>query len=131
MANEQNLIPFNKMTEKQQRELASRGGKASQKARRERKTFKEILETLLEKEIEDKTTGEMVTRKEAMTVMLLQNAIKGNMNAWREIRDTIGERPVEEHHITGTIPTDMSVESMLDLKDIIDGKKAPKAKDNG
>ena len=40
MANEKNLIPFNKLTESQQREIASKGGKASVEAKRKRKTLK-------------------------------------------------------------------------------------------
>ena len=124
MANEQNLIPF---TSDQDREEASKNGKkggvASGKARREKRAFREILEDLLERQIEDKATGEMVTRKEAITTMLIANALKGNINAWREIRDSIGEKPIEEHHITGTVPTEMSIDGILNLRDVIDGKK--------
>ena len=124
MANEQNLIPF---TSDQDREEASKNGKkggvASGKARREKRAFREILEDLLERQIEDKATGEMVTRKEAITTMLIANALKGNINAWREIRDSIGEKPIEEHHIIGTVPTEMSVDGILNLRDVIDGKK--------
>ena len=43
MANEKNLIPFNERTKSQQREIASKGGKASVEAKRKRKTLKEEL----------------------------------------------------------------------------------------
>ena len=121
MANEQNLRPIQSVDEA--REKGRKGGVASGKARREKRMFRDILEELLEKQIEDKKTGEMVTRKEAITTMLIANALKGNINAWREIRDSIGEKPVEEHHITGVVPTEMSVEGILNLRDVIDGKR--------
>lgn len=123
MANEQNLIPNSQRTPSEVRENCRKGGIASGKARREKRAFREILEQLLEKQIEDKNTGEMVTRKEAITTMLIANALKGNINAWREIRDSIGEKPIEEHHIIGTVPTEMSIDGILNLRDVIDGKK--------
>lgn len=45
MANEQNLIPQNKRTKSEQREIARLGGKSSVKARRKKKYIKEQLET--------------------------------------------------------------------------------------
>ena len=48
MANEQNLVPFDKLTENERRELARKAGKASGEARRKRKTFRETLLALLE-----------------------------------------------------------------------------------
>lgn len=47
MANEQNLIPFNKRTESEQRKYASQGGKKSGEVRRQRKAMKEQMEMLL------------------------------------------------------------------------------------
>ena len=46
MANEQNLIPQNKRTKSEQREIARLGGKSSVKARRKKKYIKEQLDTL-------------------------------------------------------------------------------------
>lgn len=42
MANEQNLRPFAERSESEQREIRSKGGIASGKARRQRKTLREI-----------------------------------------------------------------------------------------
>ena len=47
MANEQNLIPFNKRTENEQREYAKKGGQKSGEVRRQRKAMKEQMEMLL------------------------------------------------------------------------------------
>ena len=93
MANEKNLIPFNKLTESQQREIASKGGKASVEAKRKRKTLKEELLLMLEDEEVQKSVA----------VALIQEAQSGNVKAFGMLRDTIGERPVErsEHTIVG------------------------------
>lgn len=47
MANESNLIPFNKQTESEQREIARKGGIKSGEIRRQRKAMKEQMEMLL------------------------------------------------------------------------------------
>ena len=47
MANEQNLIPWNKRTESEQREYAKKGGQKSGEVRRQRKAMKEQIEMLL------------------------------------------------------------------------------------
>ena len=41
MANEQNLNPFGTLTENEQREISSKGGKASGEARRKKKLLRE------------------------------------------------------------------------------------------
>ena len=53
MANEHNLTPFNKRTVSEQREICSKGGKASGEARRRKKTLKQTMKLLLEQEIMD------------------------------------------------------------------------------
>lgn len=86
MANEQNLIPFNEMTETEQRKIASKGGIASAEARKARKTLKEELLCLLEK-------GDT---QEKISLALLQKAMKGDTKAFEVIRDSIGEKPTEK-----------------------------------
>lgn len=53
MAGEENLIPFNQRTEKEQREIAKKGGIASGKARRRKATIKKTLETIMEMTVPD------------------------------------------------------------------------------
>ena len=43
MANEQNLIPWNKRTESEQREYARQGGKKSGEVRRKKKAMKDMM----------------------------------------------------------------------------------------
>lgn len=45
--NENNLIPFNKRTESEQREIAAEGGKKSGEARRKKRDMKKTMEMLL------------------------------------------------------------------------------------
>lgn len=101
MANEENLIPFGERTEKEQREIQVKGGIASGEARRAKKTMREMLDYLLEKEIENQKTGEKVTCREAMLSAMVKKAIKGDVKACQFVRDTSGETPVSKTEITG------------------------------
>lgn len=102
MANEENLVPF---TSDQSREEAQKngrkGGIASGEARRNKKTMKEMLDYLLEKEIVNQTTGEMVTCREAMLSSMVKKAIKGDVKACQFVRDTSGEAPVTKTEVSG------------------------------
>ena len=51
MPNEQNLIPFNKRTESEQREQARKGGQKSGEVRRQKKAMKETMKMLLSLEM--------------------------------------------------------------------------------
>ena len=95
MANEQNLNPFGTLTEDEQREISSKGGKASGEARRKKKLLRECLEILLEKEMTDKK-GETMTGAEALSAKLFKEAMKGNVKAFEVLRDTAGQKPVEK-----------------------------------
>ena len=99
MANEENLNPIR--TEKEARELGRKGGIASGEARRAKKTMKEMLDYLLDKEIENSKTGEMVTCREAMLSAMVKKAIEGNIKACQFVRDTSGEAPVTKTELTG------------------------------
>ena len=103
--NESNLIPFNELTEEEQRELARKGGIASGEARRRRKTLKDELIILLEQ-------GD--TQKN-ISVALIMEALEGNnkMKAFEVIRDTIGEKPKEAIEITNIDEATKEVDEYL------------------
>jgi hypothetical protein len=113
MANEQNLNPFGTLTENEQREISSKGGKASGEARRKKKLLRECLEILLEKEMTDKK-GETMTGAEALSAKLFKEAMKGNVKAFEVLRDTAGQKPVEKV-VVSEIDTDVidEVERMI------------------
>lgn len=73
-------------------EEASKGGKASGIARREKATMKATLEMLL-----NETNKNGKTYRELATLGLLKGAINGNANNYRTILETLGElRQAEE-----------------------------------
>ena len=84
-----NLKPQNTRTKEEQKEIARKGGIASGKARRERKTFKEELLLLLE-------SGDNQSK---VSVALLKKAMKGDTKAFEVIRDTIGEKPIDRQEV--------------------------------
>jgi len=120
MANEDNLIPFNERTESEHREIARSGGIASGESRRERKTLREHLLIYL-------STGD--TQDEILRA-LVDRARKGDIGAFKVIRDTIGEKSAEpkfegnplsleavaemDKIILGVIKTDIRAEDDLD-----------------
>ena len=89
------MIPFNELTESQQREIASKGGKASVEAKRKRKTLKEELLLML-------SEGET---QQSVTLALIEKAMSGDTKAFEVIRDTIGERPVDKVMIADVEPS--------------------------
>lgn len=114
MANEQNLIPWNKRTEKEQREYARKGGKKSGEVRRKRKAMKEQAEILLSLpfNIIDKNGNELkkvlenlgideenIDNQMAMIVALWRTALGNGRNqvtAVQELRDIIGDKEEKE-----------------------------------
>ena len=88
MANEGNLKPIR--TKSEAREKGKKGGKKSGEVRAQRKPLREELIALLETKIEDKTIQEKIS------FSLIQEAISGNVKAFETIRDTIGEKPIEQ-----------------------------------
>ena len=103
MANEQNLVPQNKRTKSEQREIARRGGKASGKSRKNKKYIKEILEELLLMDLPECKLNEDMRKlgiseenmsiQMAMCVMLIKQAVFGNLKAYQLVRDQIQQNP--------------------------------------
>ena len=89
MANEENLKKGKETqfrTGEEQAKVARKGGIASGEARRQRKTLREELIMLLE----------MNDNNNKISVALLERALKGDIQAFTTIRDTIGEKPVDK-----------------------------------
>lgn len=93
MANEQNLRT---PTTEEARERGRKGGKASAAKRAERKTFREGLLLLLNEPIlkDGKPTDK--TPQDAIIAALVKRAANGDTRAFEMIRDTIGEKPMQE-----------------------------------
>lgn len=118
MAGEENLIPFNQMTEEEQRKIARMGGIASQKARKEKKRMKETIDAILQmamnpgKELEideiksfAEMKGKNLTVEQAMVVQQIQKALKGDLSAVTFLRDTSGQKPAELIEMNASVNT--------------------------
>ena len=96
MANEENLVPFNQLAEKEQREIARKGAMASAKVRKEKKTMREILRECLNMECTDddleklKLTGK-IDNGTAVTLGLILGAKSGNAQNYKQIVEMLGE----------------------------------------
>lgn len=98
--NEQNLIPFNQLTESEQRELARKGGRASAEARRKKASMRQSMQSLLDMPLNEQLAGQMKalglvgdewTFTDLVNVSAIQAASRGNVRAMEYIRDTAGQ----------------------------------------
>jgi len=97
-----NLIGPGDRTPDERRESARNAGKASGVSRNKRKTFRESLLTILSMPVDDPETYEALkklgldgTFQSAIDLAQIRNAQRGDTDASRFVRDTIGEKPRE------------------------------------
>lgn len=110
MANEQNLIPNSERTPSERRENARKAGIASGKARREKKTLREIMEvygSMPDPDCEGQTNDEAVVFNQ---YKLAKSKGPGSTQAAAFIRDTKGEKP---HDVIET--PDIEIKPLVDL----------------
>lgn len=113
MAGVDNLIPFNKQTEEEQREKARKGGIASGEARRRKKTMKEQLDLLLSLPLKNPKARKLIENlgvnpdeidnQMAISIAIMDKALKGSETAFNTIRDTLGEKPNEKIEHSGEV----------------------------
>lgn len=85
-------------TSEEAREAGKKGGKRSGQVRRERRTLREELLKLLQEKVPGKN-GQSRPAQEAISTALMKQAMNGNIRAFEIIRDTIGEKPVENVNV--------------------------------
>lgn len=85
MANEENLIPFNERTEKEQREIQRKGGIASGKTRKRKANMKKTLEALLVSKVSSPQLSRVLQDmgfeddyESALLLVAMQKALKGS-----------------------------------------------------
>lgn len=105
----EDLIPMSERTKAEQKKIATMGGVASGKARREKATMRKTLEMLLE---EKNSKGK--TYKELATLGLLKGAINGNASNYRTILETLGELAEGNNTTTPTLKIEVSDNSKLE-----------------
>lgn len=115
MANEQNLKPCEYQLSQEE---AKKGGIASGKARREKKTLREMVELFGRLKVDGKAARamedlgigkDMQTRFMQGVVSLFNKANKGDVGAFNAIRDIIGEKPVDKTQLQGTLDTNITI----------------------
>ena len=99
MANNENLIPFNKRTVSEQRKIQSAGGKASGEARRRKADFRKTLNMLLTAEIDSEewkpvleALGVECTLESALNMAMIRAGLAGDVKAmdalWAKLTKT-------------------------------------------
>lgn len=99
MANEQNLIPLGKRSQRERKEIARKGANATNELKRKRKTLREELLVLLETK----------NYQEKISLAMLKEAMGGNTKAFEVIRDTIGEKPKDKVEIDQEKPFEVNI----------------------
>lgn len=90
MNGEENLIPFDKRTEEEQRAIATMGGKASVEARRRKKAMREMLSEALQIVVTN-SQGESKTLEEIGAMKVAEKYAKGDLKAAEFIARLLGE----------------------------------------
>ena len=102
MANEENLIPLNKRTQRERKEISTKGANATNEQKRQRKAMREQMEMLLKlppinAQAKQKIKELGIDEKEIDNQMLLMvtifnKAMKGDIQAVNVVRELTGER---------------------------------------
>lgn len=106
MSNEKNLIPFNKRTESEQREIAQQGGIASGKARRRKRSMKEAADYYLSLPetdrrrvnalLRDEVDPEDVDNQMSVVMGMTEAAKRGDARAAGVLLKMLGEEAPQE-----------------------------------
>lgn len=88
MANEQNLIPLSQRTKEEQREIQSKGGKASGEVRRQRQQLREAIQGILDStyKVTDSSSGKamQLTGEQIITRKIIEVINDTNNKHWFE-----------------------------------------------
>lgn len=106
MANIENLRT---PTTEEARDIGRKGGIASGKARQQKKLIKDNIELLLSLPIKNNKTKEQLRQlgieesemnnQMAMVIAMYQKVLKGDVQAFNTLRDTLGQKPVEVQEV--------------------------------
>lgn len=118
---------FDTRTTDERRQLAKKAGKASGKARREKKAMRENLQTILAMTLKSgkladidsvqnfaALAGKNITVQDAILIKQTQKAMMGDTRAAEFVRDLSGNKPENTLNIDGKIPVIISGEDELE-----------------
>ena len=128
MEKENPLIEYSRsLTPDERREQASRAGLASGEARRKKRLMKDLFSEFMAADVTEpeliealENAGLPCTQESGIVLAAVKKAQRGDIEAARFIRDTLGEKPVEGMTITAGPLADLTPEqrNKLDLKSI-------------
>ena len=130
-----NLIPFNKLSEEEQKEIRSKGGKASGEARGKKRDMREVAKAILEHAMNEAQIDEVLGNSKelldgdksvmaVLTARMVQEAGKGSYKHYETLRDTAGFKPKDEIDISADIMTDADRELVEKVNRRLEAKKA-------
>ena len=116
MANkgQENLIPMSERTKEEVREIATKGGINSGKARREKATMKKTLEMLL-----DCKNKEGKTFREESTLGLIKGAVEGKAENYKIILQLLGELTQDLNAVVEAPTININIADNEDLEKVI------------
>ena len=131
-----NLIPFNKLSEDEQKEIRSKGGKASGEARRKKRDMREVAKAILEHAMNEAQIEEVLGSSKdlldgdksvmaVLTARMVQEAGKGSYKHYETLRDTAGFKPKDEIDISADIMTDADRELVEKVNRRLEKKQIP------
>lgn len=96
-----NLIPMNKRSEEEVKNMQRKGGINSGKARRNKAMLKDCINILMEKKVVDPETGKRITGAEQLSINLWEKALSEvdtgkAAKAFEVLRDTSGQKPIDK-----------------------------------
>ena len=131
MKGEENLRPFDTLSEEEQRAIRQKGGIASGKARKKKKQLKDLANIILDNNIRDEQVVKNMQEKfpelnmDDITyglILLLkqyEKAKDGDAKAFELLRDTSGQKPVEKQEVVN-LDSDGYMNVNVDGDDISD-----------
>jgi hypothetical protein len=130
--NEENLIPFNDMTQRERSEIARKGAIASNKKQKEKKMMREVVQEVMKMQMNADLVGLMRDKlpfledgmdyQTAMILGQVKSAIDGNSKAFEllsEFNDTQNGNKANEYN-------ELSVDELRGLLDGIKPGNGPK-----
>lgn len=121
----ENLVPCNQRSKEEASELGRKGGVASGKARQKKRLMKDLVIEMLNSKIwSDELKAKILNvfpemedeKMQVQTAMIasqIQKAMKGDTKAFEVMRDTAGQKPVEQQ----VIGFDETNKLVIDLDD--------------
>lgn len=95
-----------RQTEEERKALASKAGKVSQAKQRRHRAMREVLKELMTLDTTDERMHDLLTalgldptNDNAVSLAQIVNACKGETEAARFVRDTLGEKPTEQYNL--------------------------------